>query len=250
VELGCDKYPPASSLAKEWERNRTPMIEYMWRVHSGVKGVVKDDKDVPIGEAVIRVKNVTSGRNQDIDHEVTSLDKSGEFWRLLTPGHYEVTVSKEGFLPLTKMVTVADNGHEEAKRVDFVLTPAGLLEDKSAATDLTVDSNEKGALPSKEDNNNINNNIIDQEMNSYDFSNPELLDWTRVLAGKNYINSVLDQGVEVDQGQQQPEEEEEVAHANQQLLSNNINQIPMRKFLKDDVFMNPLFGSHRRLGFL
>lgn len=32
LELGCDKYPPASDLKPEWERNKIALIELMWQV--------------------------------------------------------------------------------------------------------------------------------------------------------------------------------------------------------------------------
>jgi len=32
LELGCDKYPKASELAKEWENNRDALISYIWQV--------------------------------------------------------------------------------------------------------------------------------------------------------------------------------------------------------------------------
>ena len=219
IELGCDKYPPEGVLEKEWNNNRKSLLEYIWRIHSGVKGLVTDTQGNPVGNAIIKVKNVTSGRNQDIDHEVQSVGKTGEFWRLLTPGHYEVTVSKEGYLPLTKMITVNDEGHEEAKRVDFVL----ISEEEDAVNDhdvivgddIVVDKkshqrlrdfpsvlNDQNQLDLDDLRNNILNNQVDEDrnllmnndnqeeqqlrdngFNSYDFSNPELLDWTRVLAG-------------------------------------------------------------------
>lgn len=32
LELGCDKYPAAEKLQKEWENNREALLEYMWQV--------------------------------------------------------------------------------------------------------------------------------------------------------------------------------------------------------------------------
>merc|ERR1711893_63806 len=40
LELGCDKYPPASSLAGEWSDNKKSLLEFIWAAHWGVKGVV------------------------------------------------------------------------------------------------------------------------------------------------------------------------------------------------------------------
>lgn len=32
LELGCEKYPPAKVLRKEWERNKDALIYFMWQV--------------------------------------------------------------------------------------------------------------------------------------------------------------------------------------------------------------------------
>lgn len=32
LELGCDKYPPASKLQKEWNDNKEALLEFMWQV--------------------------------------------------------------------------------------------------------------------------------------------------------------------------------------------------------------------------
>ena len=48
----------------------------------------------------------------------------GDYWRLLTPGEYEVTVVAEGYEPETKLVEVDDNGHDEAPVLNFELAPA------------------------------------------------------------------------------------------------------------------------------
>jgi carboxypeptidase E len=130
LELGCDKYPPASTLETEWEHNRKALIEYMWMGHSGVKGVVVDAfTNAPISNAVIHVKNITrvskggQRKNADIDHDITSVH-DGDYWRLLTPGEYEITAIKAGYEPETKLVEVTENGHHTAPVLNFELSPA------------------------------------------------------------------------------------------------------------------------------
>lgn len=34
LELGCDKYPPASVLEQEWNDNKNALMEFMWQVGS------------------------------------------------------------------------------------------------------------------------------------------------------------------------------------------------------------------------
>ena len=48
----------------------------------------------------------------------------GDYWRLLTPGEYEITVLAEGYEPETKLVEVDDNGHGEAPVLNFDMAPA------------------------------------------------------------------------------------------------------------------------------
>merc|ERR1712226_782803 len=60
LELGCDKYPPASQLKQEWEDNKNALMEFMWMAHMGVKGTVTDEstgKAIP--NALIQTTNVT-----------------------------------------------------------------------------------------------------------------------------------------------------------------------------------------------
>ncbi|XP_047196653.1 probable carboxypeptidase X1 isoform X2 [Hippoglossus stenolepis] len=90
VELSCDKFPHASELPIEWENNRESLLVYMEQVHRGIKGVIRDkDTEAGIADAVIKV--------DDIDHHIRSV-ADGDYWRLLNPGEYKVTVSAEGYL--------------------------------------------------------------------------------------------------------------------------------------------------------
>jgi hypothetical protein len=40
--------------------------------------------------------------------------QDGDYFRLLTPGEYEVTVYAEGYEPQSKLVEVSESGHQEA----------------------------------------------------------------------------------------------------------------------------------------
>jgi len=119
LELGCDKFPPASQLKQEWEDNKKALMEFMWMAHMGVKGTVTDaETGKAIPNALIQVKNVTrigkgQRRSDLINHDVTTVH-DGDYWRLLTPGEYEVTASSDGHEPSTKLVEVNMN-HEEHK---------------------------------------------------------------------------------------------------------------------------------------
>jgi len=122
LELGCDKYPAEHVLPVEWDNNREALIAYMKQSHLGIKGIVRNGRTgEPVVGASIKVKNVTNGVNKLITHDVVSV-KNGEYWRLLTPGSYEVLAAKDGYEPDAKAFVVK-NDTPEAIRLDFNLKP-------------------------------------------------------------------------------------------------------------------------------
>ncbi len=85
----------------------------------GVKGFVTDDSQAvqadgirgnPIQEAVISVSGLA--------HNVTT-SHFGDYWRLLVPGSYELTASANGYLPLTRVVTVSA---QQPAQLNFTLS--------------------------------------------------------------------------------------------------------------------------------
>uniref|UniRef100_A0A4W5RW16 Carboxypeptidase N subunit 1 n=1 Tax=Hucho hucho TaxID=62062 RepID=A0A4W5RW16_9TELE len=112
LELSCDKFPPASALSREWLGNREALISFLEQVHHGIKGMVYDNNNNPIGNAEISVAG--------INHDVTT-GVDGDYFRLLLPGTYTVTASTSGYLPSTRTVTV---GPAEAIQLHFYLKVA------------------------------------------------------------------------------------------------------------------------------
>ena len=93
MELSCCKFPKASELSGEWKNNRDALIAFMQQTHIGIKGLITDEFDNPIANASISVKS--------IDHSIRST-ACGEYWRLLIPGTYTITVSADGYNSITK----------------------------------------------------------------------------------------------------------------------------------------------------
>ena len=87
IEVACFKFPPAKDLPDYWDQNREALLTYIEQVHRGVRGFVVDSQRKGVVNATISVvgveRNVTS-----------SLD--GDYWRLLLPGKYAVSVSAAG----------------------------------------------------------------------------------------------------------------------------------------------------------
>lgn len=105
VELSCCKYPNATQLESEWRNNSSPLLNYMKQVHLGVKGVVVDSmtRD-PIHKAVLQVEG--------IQHTIVTTER-GEFWRLLLPGTYNLTIRAVGYNTLRREnVQVLDTSEE------------------------------------------------------------------------------------------------------------------------------------------
>lgn len=139
LELSCEKFPPADSLPTLWEDNKNALLNFLWQAQTGVKGVVRDAATgAPIADAVVWVKNVT-GESSPIKHPVTTAAE-GDYWRLLTPGQFEVIVQADGYEPMSKAVNVTNPQQMEAIRVDFALQPSA---DQEQVESATVEANDQ-----------------------------------------------------------------------------------------------------------
>jgi len=116
IELGCDKFPVDNDLPAYWGENKEALLEYLDHVHCGVHGLVKDRQTgAPIQGAVVLI----AGNS----HGVTTT-MSGEYWRLLPPGQYQMAVappdSIDGQQLSYRPVTVAScTGAGSSSRQDF-----------------------------------------------------------------------------------------------------------------------------------
>ncbi|CAH2093466.1 unnamed protein product [Euphydryas editha] len=111
LELGCYKFPPADDLPVYWEDNRDALLQFIEQVHKGVHGFVHSHIGHSLANATISVSGIR--------HTVRSA-KDGDYWRLLVPGTYNITASKEGYESVTEQVTVPING---SVSVNFTLMP-------------------------------------------------------------------------------------------------------------------------------
>lgn len=113
LELGCVKYPWHSNLQTYWEDNKYALLAFMDEVHKGVTGFVRDTSGSPISDAHISVLG--------IDHDITTA-KDGDYWRLLAPGSYELTASKDGYIARSFGITVME---DYATQLNFTLLKVG-----------------------------------------------------------------------------------------------------------------------------
>ncbi|XP_042883422.1 carboxypeptidase D-like isoform X2 [Penaeus japonicus] len=128
VEMSCNKYPYAKDLPRYWMENKNSLITFMEQVHTGLKGFIADENNNPIRNATISVA--------DIDHDIVSA-ADGDYWRLLAPGEYLVTVHATGYQPSSKKVEVP---HLWSKQVNFTLK-ADDSQDWSAREDFDIAEN-------------------------------------------------------------------------------------------------------------
>lgn len=102
LELSCCKYPSRNELPGEWRKNKKSLLEYMKMTHMGAKGLVKDVNGYPIRDAEIYVQGIeekpirATGKLQktfmikkNLKLFLNFTDR-GEYWRLLTPGTYNL----------------------------------------------------------------------------------------------------------------------------------------------------------------
>ncbi|TMS38359.1 hypothetical protein L596_005101 [Steinernema carpocapsae] len=124
VEMSCEKFPNSATLPRFWDDNKKSLFAYMWKAHSGIKGLVLNGvTQQPIAEAVIWVTNITSGQQEEpIKHPVTTW-KTGDYFRLLTPGQYLVRASADGYENAVQQVNITNEVHNEAKPLNFKLMP-------------------------------------------------------------------------------------------------------------------------------
>ncbi|XP_058117990.1 carboxypeptidase D isoform X2 [Anopheles coustani] len=127
LELSCCKFPPATDLPKEWNKNKRSLIEYMKLVHAGVKGLVTDSAGYPIKDADVIVSGV--------DRNVRTTDR-GEYWRLLVPGEYNIRVEAVGYYPSEEVHAVVDT--DRTLRLNFSLKSYDSQEAPSKAEQVRV----------------------------------------------------------------------------------------------------------------
>lgn len=102
LEVGCFKFPRADELPTFWMDNREALIKYIEQVHFGVKGFVQSSIGTPIPHAAISINNI---------QHVTYTAKDGDFYRLLLPGKYNLTVSAKGYEAQTVEIVIPDSGN-------------------------------------------------------------------------------------------------------------------------------------------
>jgi carboxypeptidase D len=101
LEIGCYKYPYAKSLPQYWLNNRDALLAYAEQVHRGVHGFVRST----IGRPIVGAKVIVEG----VSHYVKS-HKDGDYYRILLPGKYNLTIEALGYESYTNEIEVPAEG--------------------------------------------------------------------------------------------------------------------------------------------
>lgn len=111
LELSCNKFPHESELESFWQQNREALLSYAELVHQlGVYGTISSTIGHTIPGAQIYFNN--------IEHSVRS-GSMGDYYKLLLPGKYNMTIEAEGYELQIMEITVPDN--KTRTRVDIQL---------------------------------------------------------------------------------------------------------------------------------
>ncbi|XP_072257440.1 carboxypeptidase M isoform X2 [Pyxicephalus adspersus] len=111
LEVSCCKYPDVSTLQQYWNDNKAAMIEYMKKVHMGIKGQVFDGYGKPVPNAIVEIV----GRNHICPYRT---NKYGEYYLLLLPGTYTLNVTVQNDVIL-KDITIPQSINFSALTYDF-----------------------------------------------------------------------------------------------------------------------------------
>jgi len=53
--LGCRKFPPGKDLPSLWNENKDALLNFMWKTHMGIKGMIVNEDGEPIFNASVKV---------------------------------------------------------------------------------------------------------------------------------------------------------------------------------------------------
>lgn len=133
-EISNNKWPSFSEIPGFWEDNRESMFWYIMAAHKGIYGIVTDaSTGLPLN-ATIEIAGIDKQYGTDPDF--------GDYYRILKPGIYSMTVSKIGYITHTiNNIVVTDDtvNFKDATQVNVQLVPEGDIGGTFSSTPSSLD---------------------------------------------------------------------------------------------------------------
>ncbi|XP_047661258.1 carboxypeptidase D, b isoform X1 [Tachysurus fulvidraco] len=111
IGVSCDLEAPGENVTMYWIQNQRPLLHLIQQVHFSVRGRVTDSQS---GQAIANATIEVEGSMHQVHTSIT-----GEFWRPLAPGMYQLHAFAPGYVRVSALVTVTVTWVEQ---VDFELT--------------------------------------------------------------------------------------------------------------------------------
>ena len=74
------------------------MLAYIEKIHDGIRGLILDaDSGEPIDASILI---------EGIDHTIYPDIQNGDYYRILSPGNYTITVQAFGYITQNKSITI------------------------------------------------------------------------------------------------------------------------------------------------
>ena len=102
IELSSNNMPQSDSLLAYWDKNKESLISLLEQVNRGLRGTVKDSLSHNAIPATVKVSEI--GKSISVDPD------SGDYYRLMQPGNYQVLFESEGYYPEIVNDVAIDSG--------------------------------------------------------------------------------------------------------------------------------------------
>jgi hypothetical protein len=146
-----------------------------WSQTAQITGRITDPTDRIVPEAAVILTNVDTG----IDRRVTSNDQGYFTFPLLNPGHYQMTVRKEGFQTINRPGIVLETG--QVARIDFTLQVGAVAESVIVSATVPLLASESATIGQVIGN----RKILDLPLNGRDFTQLATLTPGAISRGTN-----------------------------------------------------------------
>jgi hypothetical protein len=84
MEVSCCKFPSASELSDYWLSNKKSLLEYLKQANTGIRGIVSFKDGSRAKFVTIKIDN---------REPFFKTNRNGEYYRVLLPGSYNLTVA-------------------------------------------------------------------------------------------------------------------------------------------------------------